>query len=217
MSQIEKNKLCLLIVDDQIINITSMQEYMKFEEDFDIHYVTTSSQALIETRSLKPSVILLDILLRDASDYRDTIRELLEISPDSRIVGICAVPDIEFVNGARQAGACSFVSKHDTPQDVIDAIRAARSQISWESSYVEDTRRSAPVNNSRQGDAALVFGLLEEDPTVCSIDELRKQTGLSAESLLIALRNICEEFLLPSNATIPEIAARIQVAQKSDK
>jgi DNA-binding NarL/FixJ family response regulator len=86
-----------------------------------IYEADNTDEALRLTRSLAPSLILVDVVLGDEDGIRCT-RRLKAQDPDVRIVLISAYPDREFHRLGLEAGAIAFLDKKDLNTEVLRQI-----------------------------------------------------------------------------------------------
>ena len=78
---------------------------------------------LLQARSLKPQVVLIDLGLRNENGLR-VVATLTKELPQTKVIGMGLIPSqldiVEFV----QAGAAGFILKDATIEDVLGTIRA---------------------------------------------------------------------------------------------
>jgi DNA-binding NarL/FixJ family response regulator len=86
-----------------------------------IYEADNTDEALRLSRSLAPSLILVDVVLGDEDGIRCT-RRLKAQDPDVRIVLISAYPDREFHRLGLEAGAIAFLDKKDLNTEVLRQI-----------------------------------------------------------------------------------------------
>lgn len=86
-----------------------------------VYEADTTQQALRLARALKPSLILVDVVLGDEDGIRCT-RRLKGQDPSARIVLISAYPDREFHRLGLEAGAVAFLDKKDLNTNVMRQI-----------------------------------------------------------------------------------------------
>jgi two-component system response regulator NreC len=78
--------------------------------------------AIFEARSLKPDVILLDVVMPDQSGL-DIIPALLHESPGTKILVLSMQDDPRYVREAFDAGASGYVLKEAADSEVVAAVR----------------------------------------------------------------------------------------------
>ena len=88
----------------------------------------TTAEALDLLRTAEPDVVLLDPALRDGLSM-DTIRALLDESPDLPIVVVTMQDEPGLRTGSLAAGAAAFVLKDAAPAALVAATRAAAERV----------------------------------------------------------------------------------------
>lgn len=82
----------------------------------------TGRSALVELPRTKPSVVLIEMNLRDLPGA-DCIRKLRTLIPGVEIIAFTAQPELPRILAAMAAGAHGYLLKDSPPQRVLDAIR----------------------------------------------------------------------------------------------
>jgi len=82
----------------------------------------TARDAIFEARSLKPDVILLDVVMPDLSGL-EIIPTLLHENPDTKILMLSMQDDPRYVREAFDAGASGYVLKEAADSEVVAAVR----------------------------------------------------------------------------------------------
>ena len=85
----------------------------------------TVADALKLIPRTQPDVVLMDIQLPDATGVECTAK-LKEMLPALQIVIVTVYEDSERIFQALRAGACGYLLKRSTPEDVIAAVREAQ-------------------------------------------------------------------------------------------
>ena len=82
----------------------------------------SARDAIFEARSLKPDVILLDVVMPDESGL-DVIPTLLKENPEAKMLVLSMQDDPHYVREAFGAGASGYVLKEAADTEVVAAIR----------------------------------------------------------------------------------------------
>ena len=82
----------------------------------------SARDTIFEARSLRPDVILLDLVMPDASGL-DAIPGLLRETPQAKVLVLSMQDDPRYVREAFAAGASGYVVKEAADTEVVDAIR----------------------------------------------------------------------------------------------
>jgi NarL family two-component system response regulator LiaR len=83
-------------------------------------------QGVARAVDLSPDVIVTAVRMRGVSGLEVT-RRIREAAADARVLMLSSSRDPADTKGAMQAGACGYVLKDDTPEEIVAAIRAAAS------------------------------------------------------------------------------------------
>jgi DNA-binding NarL/FixJ family response regulator len=86
-----------------------------------VYEADNTEEALRLASSLKPSLILVDVVLGDEDGIR-CVRRLKAQDPDARVILISAYPDREFRRLGLEAGAIAFLDKKDLNTEVLQQI-----------------------------------------------------------------------------------------------
>jgi DNA-binding NarL/FixJ family response regulator len=85
----------------------------------------TAEEALRELPVHQPDVVLMDIQLPKMSGIECTAR-LKPLLPAVQIIMVTVYEDTERISAALRAGACGYLLKRCTPEDLVAAVREAR-------------------------------------------------------------------------------------------
>ncbi len=117
----------VLIVDDHAVVRAGLKLVLEAAEGIEpVGEAGSARDAIFEARSLKPDVILLDVLMPDQSGL-DVIPTLLKENPDAKILVLSMQDDPHYVREALGAGASGYVLKEAADSEVVAAIREVAS------------------------------------------------------------------------------------------
>jgi DNA-binding NarL/FixJ family response regulator len=125
--------LRVLLADDQALVRAGFRMILESEPDIEVIDEAADGQAAVSlTRRLRPDVVLMDIRM-PGLDGLEATRQLLApgapLSSDGdspRIVILTTFDLDEYLYAALQAGACGFLLKDVTPEQLIVAVRTVR-------------------------------------------------------------------------------------------
>ena len=115
------------LIDDHQTLLDLLTFAMANEDDIEVVGTATTAadgQRLVERT--RPDVVLLDFALPDV-DGLTLAATLVDRHPDVRVVMLTASEDAELISRAATAGASGFVAKSGALDQVLDAVRSARS------------------------------------------------------------------------------------------
>jgi DNA-binding NarL/FixJ family response regulator len=115
------------LIDDHQTLLDLLTFAMGSEDDIEVVGTATTAadgQRLVERT--RPDVVLLDFALPDV-DGVTLAATLVDRYPDVRVVMLTASDDAELISRAATAGASGFVAKSGALDQVLDAVRSARS------------------------------------------------------------------------------------------
>jgi len=116
----------LLLVDDHEVVRTGLRMLLENQEDIEIvGEASNGEEAIRLAHQLLPDVVVMDITLPDISGIEATHR-LKERHPEIAVVALTIHEDEQYFFEMLQAGASGYVPKRAAPEDLINAIRAAR-------------------------------------------------------------------------------------------
>jgi DNA-binding NarL/FixJ family response regulator len=115
----------VLIVDDQVLVRTGFRMILEAEEDIEVvGEAGDGAEAILETRRLKPDVVLMDVRMPELDGIEATRRLLADGLGDTRVVMLTTFDMDEYVYDALHAGASGFLLKDVPPEHLVDGIRA---------------------------------------------------------------------------------------------
>jgi len=114
------------IVEDNKVIRESLAAYVRTDPEFEcIGTCSTAEEALEVLPEKQPEVVLMDIQLPVMSGIECTA-ELSKRLPGVRILMVTVYGDPERIFQALSAGACGYLLKRCTPEELIDALREVR-------------------------------------------------------------------------------------------
>jgi DNA-binding NarL/FixJ family response regulator len=123
----------VLIVDDHELLRAGMRSRLERESDISVlGDAGTADQAIARARSLRPDVVLLDLLLPRKSGY-DVIPDLVRQSPAPRVLVVSSQAAPSSVRRSLSAGAAGYLPKRASDRELVAAIR----QVARGEGYVD--------------------------------------------------------------------------------
>jgi two-component system response regulator NreC len=113
----------VLIVDDHAVVRSGLKLVLDADDGINpVGEAGNARDAIFEARSLKPDVILLDVVMPDQSGL-EIIPTLLHENPDTKILVLSMQDDPRYVREAFDAGASGYVLKEAADSEVVAAVR----------------------------------------------------------------------------------------------
>jgi two-component system, NarL family, response regulator NreC len=113
----------VLIVDDHAVVRAGLKMLVDAEHDLEaVGEAGTAREAVLEARSTKPNVILMDVMMPEQSGI-EAVPQLLHEHPDAKVLVLSMQDDPRYVREAFEAGASGYVLKEAADAEVVAAIR----------------------------------------------------------------------------------------------
>ncbi len=115
------------IVEDNAVMRKTFRQWIDAAPGFRcVCACATAEEALAEIPRLKPDVVLMDIHLPAESGIVCTAR-LKEALPSVQVIIVTVYRNQELIFQALQAGACGYLLKRSSPEEILKAITEVRS------------------------------------------------------------------------------------------
>lgn len=119
-------KVIIHIVEDNKVIRDSVSKFISFHEEFEMGEIAISADAFLLKTIQHPTeitqILLLDIGLPGTSGI-DAIPLILDKYPDLNIVMLTTYEEEDLILKALCSGACSYISKKATLEDIVEALR----------------------------------------------------------------------------------------------
>jgi DNA-binding NarL/FixJ family response regulator len=116
----------IAIVEDNRVIRESLMEFVQTDPECKCVYMcATAAEALKEIPKHQPDIVLMDIQLPDISGIECTA-QLKQLMPSVQIIMVTVYEDTERIFKALRAGACGYLLKRCTPEELIFAIHEVR-------------------------------------------------------------------------------------------
>ena len=116
--------LRVLVVDDHAVVRSGLRKVLEAEPDLEVvGEAGTAERAIFETISLKPDVVLLDVVMPGKSGI-EVIPDVLRHGDGAKVVVLSMQDDSRYVREAFAAGASGYVLKEAADAEVVAAVRA---------------------------------------------------------------------------------------------
>jgi two-component system, NarL family, response regulator LiaR len=123
MEQAEKIKV--LIVDDHQVVRQGLRTFLELQEDVIVTGEAVDGLEAVEmVRKYQPDVVLMDLVM-PRLDGISAMRQVMALGLSTKVIALTSFTEDDQVFPAIQAGACSYLLKDVSPDDLVEAIRAA--------------------------------------------------------------------------------------------
>lgn len=126
--------LRVLLVDDHTFFRAGLRN-MLADEGFEVAEAMSGAQALDIMVQRAPDVVLMDLHMPGMSGIEAT-RRLLEVAPEARVVMLTVSALQEEIIEAVLAGACGYLLKDASLEEIVGSLHAAAGGASWASPHV---------------------------------------------------------------------------------
>jgi DNA-binding NarL/FixJ family response regulator len=145
----------VLIVDDHAVVRSGLRLLLDAEDDIDpVGEAGSARDAVFRARTLKPDVILLDVVMPDQTGL-DVLPQLKHENPDTKVLVLSMQDEPRYVREAFAAGASGYVLKEAADTEVVAGVR----EVAGGGRYVNPELGARLV--AADADAAK---LVEQDP-----------------------------------------------------
>ena len=216
-------ELKLLIVDDHAIFREGLRALLDMEDDFTvIGEASSGAEALLMVADEPPDVILLDLHLPDGTGS-EFCRQLLGVSPQSKVLILSAYDDDQEVSAALISGASGYVLKTVGGERLADNIRSvyggevllapsvAAKVVRQLSRLKEETGRQEEALDILTPREREVFFLASRGMKNAEIAE---ELYLSEKTIKTHLRNIYNKLNLASKAELRLFAVKMGLTEE---
>jgi DNA-binding NarL/FixJ family response regulator len=112
----------VLLVDDDDLMRAGLRAVLSSDQAITVVGEASDGRGSAElVRKLKPDVVLMDVRMPDLDGISAT-REILDTSPEVKVVILTTFEQDDYVFGALRAGASGFLLKRTKPEQLIAAI-----------------------------------------------------------------------------------------------
>jgi two-component system, NarL family, response regulator LiaR len=118
-------KIKVLIVDDHQVVRQGLRTFLELQEDILVVGEAADGVTAVElVRQLNPDVVLMDLVMPLLDGIAAT-RQVKAFAAGVKVIALTSFTEDEKVFPAIQAGAASYLLKDVSPDDLVEAIRAA--------------------------------------------------------------------------------------------
>jgi two-component system response regulator NreC len=117
------NRIRVLIVDDHAVVRSGLRLLLESEKEIEVvGEAGTVAEAVLESRSTKPDVVLMDVVMPGQSGI-DGIPEVMKEAPKAKVLLLSMQDDPQYVRQAFGVGASGYVLKEAADTELVAAVR----------------------------------------------------------------------------------------------
>ena len=191
----------VLIVEDQAILRESLARSVGDQPDMTVvAAIADASDALDVVLKERPDMILMDVCTEHDSNGIVAAARIKEQLPECRVIIMTGMPEITFVDQAREAGVDSFVYKNVGIDELFAVMRSTLAgYCTFPTAALDDVElsilRLACEGKSRREIAAELF--MSEGTIKRRISEILNKTGYD-NIMRLAVRAVTEGSIVPN-------------------
>ena len=119
----EDQPIGLMLVDDHAMVRKGMKAFLNEYEGISvIGEAADGLDAIQHIDQLNPDIVIIDLLM-PGMDGIETIKKIIDIRPEQRIIVLTAYGKDDRLFQAVKAGAMGYLAKTDSPEELVEAIR----------------------------------------------------------------------------------------------
>jgi NarL family two-component system response regulator LiaR len=120
-----KGKIKILIVDDHRVVRQGLRTFLELQDDFDLVGETGDGISAVKmVKEFNPDIVLMDLVM-PLLDGIEATRQIKALGQNTKVIALTSFTEDDKVFPAIEAGASSYLLKDVSPDELIDAIRAA--------------------------------------------------------------------------------------------
>jgi len=128
----------ILLVDDHALVRETLRELLQREPGFSVVGTAGSAEEAVDLAfALVPDVIVTDVDMPGVVCF-DAARRISALHPEIRLIFLSAYTHDHYIEQALQVGALGYLTKGESPDRVVAAIRAAMDNQAYFSGEVRD-------------------------------------------------------------------------------
>jgi two-component system, NarL family, invasion response regulator UvrY len=115
-------KISVVLVDDHALIRESWSQLLKMLKQFEIvGEAGDSDQAVELVRNNRPDIVFLDINIKPRDGF-ETIKQILEISPRSKVIALSMYTLPAYARKMIGLGARAYITKNSSVEEILEAI-----------------------------------------------------------------------------------------------
>ena len=200
-----EKKIKLLIADDHAIMREGLVTLLRFQKDFSvIGEATNGREAIQKTLALKPDVVIMDLLMPQMNGA-DATAEIMQSSPDVKVLVLTSFPDASDVVSALENGAAGALTKTLRKEDLFAAIRDV---MTGKKILSEEIRQTLDENQSEDRLTPRQTAVLESLARGLTYEEIAQQLNVTKACIKFHVLTILRKLNVANRSEAVAIALR---------
>lgn len=181
----------VLIVDDQMISRQLFSAVLSGSGRYlPVAALSSAGEAVAFCRRDPVDLVLMDVVMADGMNGLDAAREIRRIRPDIRIVVVTSMPEVSYIERAREIGADSFWYKEVQEQPILDVLDRT---MAGEHIF-PDATPTLTLGNARSVDLTpKELEVLREITTGATDQEIADKLEVSAATVRYHVKNLLQK------------------------
>lgn len=181
----------ILVVDDQPIVREGLAHLMNEERDIALcGWADNTSDAMETIQNLKPDLVTIDLSLQDTSGL-ELIKDIKAKFPGLPVLVLSANPESFYAERAIRAGAKGYITKHETTEEVLSAIRKVLAGGLYLSPETNERLLHSLLDDSKIDESgSLVNRLTDRELEVFTLLGRGRSTRQIADQLYVSVKTV---------------------------
>lgn len=205
----------ILIVDHHTVVREGLKQILSVVPEFlVVAEASTGLEAIRTSRQIALDVIILEIGLPDKNGL-DVLKQIKKENPDFAIVVLSGLKEEQYAVRALKAGASGFLSKHDSAQQIVDALKIVASGLKYVSPELAQELANS-LNQGFEGEAHRLLSDREFQTLTMiamgkSVSDIARELSLSVKTISEYRARILLKMKLRHNAELTHYAIKNQL------
>ncbi len=180
----------VVLADDHMIIKDGLRSLLEKQQDMEVvAEVENGRAALQHVKELSPDVVIMDIGMHELNGI-DATRQIVNISPEVKVLALSMYSDKRFIKGMLKAGASGYVLKDSAFKELIDAVRVIVEDKTYISPGVASIVMEDYLENSSEDRSSTRSLLSVRELEVLQLLAEGKSTKQIAATLSLSIKTI---------------------------
>jgi two-component system invasion response regulator UvrY len=204
----------VLIADDHAVVRAGYKQFLEAEPFItEVGEAASGNQTLDSLRVKHWDLLLMDIHMPDRSGL-DILNHVTAAYPDVRVLIMSGLPEEQYARNVLRAGASGYLSKGDSPQELLRAVQLVLSGRRYVSPALAESiaadlgstlEQNGPLHTILSGREFQIFCKLASG---MAVNQIAKELSLSVKTVSTYRTRVLEKMGFKSNADITAYALR---------